>query len=208
MTGCEAKFAELHKSVKGSVKFGDGSLVKIEGRRSVLFTAETGEHRVLTEVYHIPILKSNIISLGQLEENGCKYAADAGVMTVWDREHKVLARVKRTRNRLYLLRIDQATPECLFARTAEAPWLWHARYGHINFHALRALAGKEMVRGLPHIDQINQVCDGYMISKHRRTPFPAASEFRADSHLELLHGDLCGPNTMHFQWKEIFSFSR
>uniref|UniRef100_A0ACD5Y6T1 Uncharacterized protein n=1 Tax=Avena sativa TaxID=4498 RepID=A0ACD5Y6T1_AVESA len=195
MTGCEEKFAELDKSVKGSVKFGDGYVVKIEGRGSIMFAAESGEHRVLTEVYHIPRLKSNIISLGQLDENGCKYAAGDGLMTVWDRERKVLAKVKRSRNRLYLLKIEPASPECLQARTAEEPWLWHARYGHIGFHALRMLAGKEMVRGLPQLDHVNRFCDGCTIAKHRRAPFPTTSEFRETDPLQLLHSDLCGPIT-------------
>jgi hypothetical protein len=82
MTGCEEKFADLDKSVKGSVKFGYRSVVRIEGRSSVMFVAGSGEHRVLTEVYHIPRLKSNIISLGQLDENGCKYAANDRLMMV------------------------------------------------------------------------------------------------------------------------------
>ena len=191
--------------MKGSVKFGDGSVVRIEGRGSVMFAAESGEHRVLTEVYHIPKLKSNIISLGQLDKNGCKYFADDGLMTVWDRERKVLARVRRSRNRLYMLKIEKARPECLLARTAEAPWLWHARYGHISFHALRALAGKEMVRGLPHLDHVNQVCDRCMMAKHRRAPSPAQTEYRAGDPLGLLHGDLCGPITpTTFGGKNIF----
>jgi hypothetical protein len=166
MTGCEEKFSKLDKRVKGSVKFGDGYVVRIEGRGSVLLTAESGEHRVLTEVYHIPKLKSNIISLGQLDENGCKYTVDDGLMTVWDWDRKVLAKVKRSRNRLYILKIEHTMPECLYARTAEASWLWNARYGHVNFHALRTLVEKQMVRGLPQIDQVNQVCDGCMIAKH------------------------------------------
>lgn len=48
----------------------------------------SGDHRVLTDVYFIPHLRSNIISLGQLDENGCKYAAENGVMQVWDQEKK------------------------------------------------------------------------------------------------------------------------
>ncbi|KAB5556912.1 hypothetical protein DKX38_007821 [Salix brachista] len=72
MTECIEKFAEIDMTITGSVKFGDGSTVKIQGRGSVLLEDFTGEHRILTNVYYIPMLKSNIISLGQLDENGCK----------------------------------------------------------------------------------------------------------------------------------------
>ena len=30
-------------------------------------------------------------------------------------------------------------------------WLWHARYGHLNFHSLKQLNDKRMVEELPKI---------------------------------------------------------
>ena len=38
----------------------------------MLFTCKNGEHQQLAGVYHIPKLTANIISLGQLEEDGYK----------------------------------------------------------------------------------------------------------------------------------------
>jgi hypothetical protein len=93
MTASEEKFSELNRSVHGTVKFGDASTVEIKGRGSVIFDTSSGEHKVLTEVYFIPKLRSNIISLGQLDEIGCKYSAENGVMEVLDRDRKLLARV-------------------------------------------------------------------------------------------------------------------
>nr|TKR75200.1 hypothetical protein D5086_0000287190 [Populus alba] len=112
MTGCIEKFAEIDTTITGSVKFGDGSTVKIQGRGSVLLEDFTGEHRILTNVYYIPMLKSNIISLGQLDENGCKVVIEGGVMTILDRLQRLLAKVKRSSNRLYVLNIAPALPEC------------------------------------------------------------------------------------------------
>jgi transposase InsO family protein len=193
MTGNPGKFAELDRSVNGKVRFGDGSAVEICGRGSVLMQCLTGEHRVLSEVYFIPRLKNNIISLGQLEENGCKYAGEDGVMTLWDRQRNVLARVPRTRNRMYILKIQPTEPVCLLAHASENAWLWHMRFGHINFRSLRTLAAENMVEGMPHLKQIDQICDGCMIAKQRRLPFPAQAAYRAQRQLELWHGDLCGP---------------
>lgn len=64
MTGCKDVFAELDTSVCGSVRFGDGSVVEIRGRGMILFKGLAEEHKVLTDVYYIPRLCSNIISLG------------------------------------------------------------------------------------------------------------------------------------------------
>jgi hypothetical protein len=58
--------ASLDKSVGGTVRFGDGLLVEIEGIRSVMLQTKNQGHKVLTEVYYIPKLKCNIISIGEL----------------------------------------------------------------------------------------------------------------------------------------------
>jgi hypothetical protein len=103
--------------------------------------------------------------MGQLDEYGCKTLVEDGFMTLWDRARKVLARVKRSNNRLYVLNIKQSKPECWLAKSMEDAWLWHARYGHVNFHALKKLADKEMVNGMPQIDHIERVCDGCLVGK-------------------------------------------
>ncbi|CAN1315404.1 hypothetical protein LINPERPRIM_LOCUS29700 [Linum perenne] len=84
MTGSIEKFAELNKSIRGTVNFGDGSSVEICGQGSILIECQTGEHKVMTHVYYIPRLKSNILSVGQLDENGCMVVIEDGVMSVMD----------------------------------------------------------------------------------------------------------------------------
>lgn len=103
-------------------------------------------------MYYIPRLKSNITSLGQLDENGCKYSGENGVMTVWDRQRNVLARVPRTGNRMYVLNIQPSEPVYLLAHAKEEAWLWHMRYEHVNFCSLHALAAERMVEGMPQLE--------------------------------------------------------
>ena len=65
MTRQRSKFTKLDESVTMKVKFGDGSTVKIQGKGSVHFTTNDGRKCILKEVYFIPNLCSNIVSLGQ-----------------------------------------------------------------------------------------------------------------------------------------------
>jgi hypothetical protein len=88
MTGCRAALATLDETVRGAIRFGDGSTVEIQGRGAVALAGRNNDHRVLTEVYYIPSLKCNIVSLGQLEEGGCRVEIDHGVMTVFERRQK------------------------------------------------------------------------------------------------------------------------
>jgi len=68
-------------------------------------------------------------------------------------------------------------------------------FGHLHFEALKQLGAKEMVRGLPCLDHMEQFCDVCVLTKQRRLPFPQQASFRAKERLELMHGDLCGPVT-------------
>jgi hypothetical protein len=122
MTGRREFFTELDSNVRGSVKFGDASDVEIKGVGSVIFTAESGEHRLLTGVYYIPALRNSIISLGQLDESISHVEIKDRVMRIWDRHHRLLAKVTRGTNRLYFLNVQVAQPLCITARWDEEVW--------------------------------------------------------------------------------------
>jgi hypothetical protein len=70
---------------------------------------------MLGDVYFIPSLRSNIISLGQLEENRCKITITDGVMCILHRPRKILMRVTHTGNRLYIVRLKIVSPVSLLA---------------------------------------------------------------------------------------------
>jgi hypothetical protein len=93
-------FSDLDSSVKGSVKFGDASAIEIKGVGLIIFKAKTGEHCLLTGVYYIPALRNSIISVGQLDENGSRVEVEDGVLRIWDRSRRLLAKVNRGSNRL------------------------------------------------------------------------------------------------------------
>jgi hypothetical protein len=64
MTGCRESLVSLDETVKGAVWFGDGSKVEISRIGAVTIAGKNRDHRVLTEVYYIPSLHCNIVSLG------------------------------------------------------------------------------------------------------------------------------------------------
>ena len=161
--GCDS-LASLDESVRGEVRFGDGSAVEICRIGAVTILGRNVEHRVLTEVYCIPSLRCNIVSIGQLEEVGCRVEIDKGVIEVFDREQ---AGVRRTmliwaerKNRLYVMKVKLTSPVCLLTKMDGVAWRWHACFRHLNFRSLRELGVKGMVEGIPIIKKSEQVCNG------------------------------------------------
>jgi hypothetical protein len=82
--------------------------VEIKGVGSVIFATESGEHILLTGVYYIPMLRNSIISLRQLDERGSCVEIKDRVMRIWDRHHRLLAKVSKGTNRLYVLNVQVA----------------------------------------------------------------------------------------------------
>jgi hypothetical protein len=185
-------FSEVDNTVHGTVKFGDGSMANIEGRGSILLKCRSGGHRALTGVYYIPRLTANIVSLGQLEEDGHKILLHDGNLKIWDQAGSLVAKIPRAMNRLYVLHLNVERPVCLAAQGTSPAWLWHARYGHLNFRGLSRLAEHEMVKGLPRVDHVEQYCDSCLAGKQRRLAFPGEAKYRATSKLELVHGTYVG----------------
>lgn len=72
-------------------------------------------------------------------------------------------------------------------------WLWHKRFGHFNYRGLKMLHQKNMIRDMPKIEDIGEVCEGCQLGKQKRLPFPSKDTWRAKRPLELVHTDVCGP---------------
>lgn len=73
--------------------------------------------------------------------------------------------VKRANNILYILNLDFLLLVCLLTHLDDVAWRWHARYGHLNFKAQRKLGLEGLVKGLPPVNHVEQVCDGCLASK-------------------------------------------
>nr|GEZ07918.1 ribonuclease H-like domain, reverse transcriptase, RNA-dependent DNA polymerase [Tanacetum cinerariifolium] len=101
MTGIKSHFRDIDESVTGRIRFGDGSVtgrirfgdgsyVQIKGKSSILLGCKNNEQKIVSDIYYIPNLKSNIISLGQLTEIGCKIIMDGNKLTLYDKNKKLL----------------------------------------------------------------------------------------------------------------------
>lgn len=116
-------------------------------------------------------------------------------MSIMNKTHRLLDKVSRSRNQLYVLYITLNLPECLLAWNKEEVWRWHAKYGSVNFRALKNLVHKKMVHGLPMTEHEESTCDGCLNGKQHWNPIPTVVQYQAEIPLELWHTNLGGPIT-------------
>ena len=193
MCGKKEMFMKFEKTPEEDVTFGDYSKVTVQGKGTILYKSKNGNHGDISDVYYVPAMKSNILSLGQLLEKGFIINMKDRYITLKDARGNLIARVEMTKNRLFPLTLRHDTLKCMKSVIKDESWLWHLRFGHLNFGGLKLLSAKNMVKGLPHIDHPNEVCEGCILGKHHRPSFSKEKRWRASRPLEIVHTDVCGP---------------
>ncbi|KAD4585318.1 hypothetical protein E3N88_22919 [Mikania micrantha] len=98
MTGIKELFAELDERVTGQVRFGDGSKVPIRGKGSLLFDCKNEDQLMIPNVYYIPALHSNVLSLGQLTEEGYEIVMKQEHLRMFDEQGRLVMKVQRSVN--------------------------------------------------------------------------------------------------------------
>eukprot|EP00253_Pinus_taeda_P030419 PITA_30419 len=173
--------------------------------REVKIFTKQGERKTIADVYYVPGMRCNLLSVGQLVQKGYNVFFVNDVCTIMDiaPSKRLIAEVKMTRNKMFPLRIraDLKNKNEIAAVTQEAfqsvpkdeNWLWHLRFGHLNFGGLNLLSRKGMVKGLPLIEKPDSLCEGCILGKQHRESFPSGKSIKAKAPLEIIHSDLCGP---------------
>ena len=72
--------------------------------------------------------------------------------------------------------------------------IWHKRLGHFHHKGLQFLQRNDMVRGLPNLEEKFSTYKACLMGKQFRFPFKESS-WRATKKLQLIHSDLCGPQS-------------
>jgi len=75
----------------------------------------------------------------------------------------------------------------------EDSWLWHYRFGHLNFRGRNQLVDKDMILGLPKIEIPNTVCDTCLLGRQPRNAFSSSTASISKELLNVVYSDVCGP---------------
>ena len=145
----------------------------------------------LSKVLYVPKIKKNLISVGQMAENGAEVYFDKEKCVV-NRNYRCVTIGTAVGDKLYLL--NNVREQASFVKKAEpTAELWHYRFGHLNKSYLHQLAKDEMVTGMSFRNDDFDKCEPCILGKMKRSSIPKKSFSRSSKPLELIHSDVCGP---------------
>ncbi|RVW71155.1 Retrovirus-related Pol polyprotein from transposon TNT 1-94 [Vitis vinifera] len=172
----------------GKVYLADGSALDVVGLEDVRISLPNGSVWLLEKVRHIPDLRRNLISVGQLDDEGHAILFVGGTWKV-TKGARVLARGKKT-GTLYMTSCPRDTIAVADASTDTS--LWHRRLGHISEKGMKMLLSKGKLPELKSIDF--DMCESCILGKQKKVSFLKTGRTLKAEKLELVHTDLWGPS--------------
>lgn len=196
MSGNRLWFSDLDENFRQNVKLGNDSRITVMGKGSVRMQVN-GIIQVISNVYYIPELKNNLLSIGQLQEKGLTVLIQNGICKVYHPRKGVIMHSDMSGNRMFyfLAGMVSKSPKCMQIQSADESHLWHCRFGHLSYKGLRTLSHNGMVEGLPTIKTPQKLCSNCLVGKQQRESFPKKSLWKSANKLQLVHSDICGPIT-------------
>ena len=143
----------------GKVYLANGSAWVVVGMGDVRILLPNGSVWLLEKIRHIPDLRRNLVSVGQLDDEGYAILFVGGTWKVTKRA-RVLARGKKTAT-LYMTSSPRDTIAVTDASTDTS--LWHRKIGHISEKGMRMLLLKGKLPKLKSIDF--DMCESCILGK-------------------------------------------
>ncbi|XP_031264133.1 uncharacterized protein LOC116122419 [Pistacia vera] len=82
MCGDKSAFSDLDETFCNSVTFGDNSKVSVMGKGSVRIHSKEKSNQIISNVFFVPDLKTNLLSVGQVQEKGYEIFIKDGVCRI------------------------------------------------------------------------------------------------------------------------------
>ena len=168
----------------------DGSVLDVVGMRDVRILLPNGSVWLLEKVRHIPDLRRNLISVGQLDDKRHAILFVGGTWKV-TKGVRVLARGKKT-STLYMTSSPRDTIAVADANTDTS--LWHRRLGRMSEKRMKMLLSKGKLLELKFIDF--DMCESCILGKQKKVSFLKTGRTPKVEKLELVHTDLWGPSSV------------
>ncbi|KAG6706623.1 hypothetical protein I3842_07G230600 [Carya illinoinensis] len=171
----------------GNVYLADGEALNVVGMGDIDIALPDKNKWTLQKVRHIPELKKNLISVGQLDECGHSVVFSDSTWKI-TKGALVLARGKKTGTLYMTTGLIDTIATTVAESTAD---LWHCRLGHMSQKGMKELLSRGKLPELKSVDF--SMCESCVMGKQKKVSF-LKSDRTPKTRLDLVHTDVWGPS--------------
>nr|KYP32396.1 Copia protein [Cajanus cajan] len=165
-------FTSLDRAVQTKVKLENGDIVRAEGRGIVSIDTSKGP-KFIHDVLFIPNLDQNLLSVAQLMKRRYSLSFKNNGCIILDSNDSEVIKVEMCDNS-FPISLNQVNESALVSKHDDSV-LWHKRYGHFNMGALKFLQTHDMVKDMPMMGIIDDLCDACQLGKMHRKSFSSTN---------------------------------
>ncbi|KAI5408463.1 hypothetical protein KIW84_054341 [Lathyrus oleraceus] len=128
--GNKGWFCEINESFRHTVKLGNNSKLAVMGKGNFRFEVE-GITQLISDVFFVPELSSNLKSIGQLQEKGVDVRIKGGMCKVYHPQRGLIMNTRMTVNQLFIVFAFRKplSSKCMKVEGGEVENLWHKPMG-------------------------------------------------------------------------------
>jgi hypothetical protein len=110
MIGSKDLLSCIDSSISFDITIVNDSLVKVKGKGNVHILTKQNVKKDINNVYHVPYLKHNLLSVGKLIEHGYKVIFEGASCRIYDKTPKIklIYEIHMTKNRMFALTLRTA----------------------------------------------------------------------------------------------------
>ena len=141
---------------------------------------------------YVPGMQCNLLSVGQLILKGYSITMKDNSLKLFDKNQRLVLKTPLAKNKTFKTNMKVVELNCLSTIVKnEDSWLWHYRFGHLNFRGLNQLVDKEMILGVPKMEIPSTIGDTCLIGKQPRNAFSYSTSHRSKLVLNVVYSYVC-----------------
>lgn len=187
-------FSDFSKIDGGTVLMGNNNACKTQGIGSIRLKLHDGTLRDLTEVWYVPNLRKNLISLGTLDSKGFRINIEGGVLKLVVGALVIMKGVKHNNLDFCQGSIVEGGASTVYEKLnkvdSNTTKLWHMRLGHAGEKALQSQAKQGLLKGAKTWKLT--FCEHCVMGKQTLIKFGIIAHCTKGT-LDYVHTDVWGP---------------
>lgn len=126
LSGNKKWLVDFESGKRTKIRCVDDKYLNVEGMENVRVVLNNGKSALIQNVWYVPNMKSNMMSVGKLIEKGISITMKENLLKLYDCNQKLIMKSEQGRNRIFKVNVKIENSECLCATSVHVFKMYHS----------------------------------------------------------------------------------